>query len=107
MGEAMTVAACSLGADDGRTRMLRWRALAEAAGPAARRIGPVLEISYPLDVRQELESLVAAERQCCQFVGWDIMRRGDTLVLQIAADPGRPDDIDSFAELFGASSGGG
>lgn len=105
--EAMTVAACTLGADDGRTRMLRWRALAEVARPVARRIGSVLEVSYPFGAGEELESLVAAERQCCPFVGWDIVRRGDAFVLQIAADPHRPDDIDSFAHLFGASSDDG
>jgi hypothetical protein len=103
----MTVAACTLGADDGRARMRRWRALAQTAAPAARRIGPMLEVSYPLDAGEELESLVTAERQCCQFVGWDVIRRGDTLVLQIAADPERPDDIESFADLFDASSDDG
>ncbi len=103
----MTVAACTLGADDGRARMLRWEALAETAGPAARRIGPTLEISYPLDAGEELESLVTAERQCCQFVEWAIVHRGDTLVLRIAADPGRPEDIESFADLFGVSSDDG
>lgn len=103
----MTVAACTLGADDGRTRMRRWRALAETADPVARRIGPVLEVSYPLDAGEELESLVTAERQCCPFVEWGIIRRGDTLVLQIAADPERPDDIESFAHLFGASPDAG
>ncbi len=87
--------------------MLRWRALAETAGPVARRIGPVLEVSYPLDAGEELELLVSAERECCQFVEWDIIRRDDTLVLQIAAEPERPDDIEPFADLFGASSDDG
>ncbi|HEY1989379.1 MAG TPA: hypothetical protein VGG43_07950 [Acidimicrobiales bacterium] len=103
----MTVAACTLEADDGRARMRRWRALAETAGPVARRIGSVVEVSYPLDAGEELESLVTAERQCCQFVEWDIIRRGEALVLRIAADPERPDDIEAFADLFGAGSGDG
>lgn len=103
----MTVAACTLGADAGRARMQRWRALAETARPAARRIGPVLEVIYPPNAGEELELLVTAERQCCQFVEWEIIRRGDTLVLQITADPERPEDIESFADLFGASSGDG
>lgn len=99
----MTIAACTLGADDGQDRRRRWRALTEAAAPTARRTGPVVEVTYPLDAGEELDSLVNAERQCCQFVDWDIIRRGDSLVLHIAADPERPADIESFADLFGAS----
>ncbi|HVB94761.1 MAG TPA: hypothetical protein VND67_10590 [Acidimicrobiales bacterium] len=89
--------------------MLRWRRLAEKTRPVARRIGPHLEVTYPLDaqVGDELEYLVAAERRCCQFVDWDLIDRGDILVLRIAAHPERPDDIESFADLFGVSPNGG
>ena len=101
---AMTVAACTLGADDGRDRMVRWRRLTEAARPVARRIGPVLEVTYPPEagVGEELGSLVAAERQCCAFVEWDVTGDGDDFLLRIAADPERPGDIEPFAALFGA-----
>jgi hypothetical protein len=101
---AVTVAACTLGADDGRDRMVRWRRLTEAARPVARRIGPVLEVTYPSEagVGEELESLVTAERKCCAFVAWDVRRAGDDFLLRIAADPERPGDIEPFATLFGA-----
>ena len=105
----MTEAACTLGADDGQARLLRWQQLAAVTGPVPRRIGPVLEITYPLGARvgQELEVLVAAERQCCQFVEWEVVRGSDAFVLRIAADPERPDDIEPFAALFGAASNDG
>jgi len=105
--EGVTDPACTLGADDGRARVLRWQRLAAVTGPVSRRIGPVLEVRYPLDAGEELESLVTAERQCCQFVEWDIIRRSDTFVLRIAADPERPDDIEPFAALFGAATNEG
>jgi hypothetical protein len=100
----MTIAACTLGADDGRDRMVRWRRLTEDARPVARRIGSVLEVTYPLEagVGEELEMLVAAEQQCCAFVAWDVRRAGDDFLLRIAADPERPGAIEPFAALFGA-----
>ncbi|HWD52816.1 MAG TPA: hypothetical protein VG412_10465 [Acidimicrobiales bacterium] len=105
----MTVAACALGPDDGRDRMERWRRLTEGARPVARRMGAVLEVTYPpgAGVAEELESLVAAERQCCGFVGWDVSRAGVGLLLHIAADPERPGDIEPFAVLFGAEPNDG
>ena len=105
----MTDPACTLGADDGRARVLRWQQLAAATGPVSRRSGPVMEVSYPRDARvgQELELLVAAERECCPFVEWEVVRGDAAIVLRIAADPERPDDIEPFAELFGAASNDG
>jgi hypothetical protein len=36
-------------------------------------------------------------------VEWEVVRNGDAVVLRIAADPGRPDDVEPFAALFGAA----
>jgi hypothetical protein len=105
--EPVNEAACTLGPDDGRARVLRWQQLAAVTRPVSRRSGPIVEVSYPLDAHEELESLVTAERQCCQFVEWDIVRRADTVVLRIAADPGRPDDVEPLAALFGAATNEG
>jgi hypothetical protein len=96
--------ACSLGADEGPERMRRWQALAEKGRPSARRSGHRLEVRYQPEpgVRDELEALAAAERQCCAFVAWEVRQDGHHPVLHVTADPGAPDDVAPIAALFGA-----
>ncbi len=53
-------------------------------------------------VRDELEALAAAERQCCAFVAWDVSQDGRHPVLHVTADPSAPDDIAPIAAMFGA-----
>jgi hypothetical protein len=97
--------ACTLGAGDGAHRMQRWEALSLKGRPSARRCGHQLVVAYRAEpgVREELEALVAAERQCCSFVAWDVSQKADRVVLRVAADPGRPDDVAGIAALFAAS----
>jgi len=52
-------------------------------------------------VREELEALAAAERQCCSFVAWTVSQEVDRIVLHVTADPGSPDDVAAIATLFG------
>lgn len=96
--------ACTLGPDDGRTRMARWRRLAETAGPVARRAGAVLEVRYQpgTGVVDELRSLAAAEQECCSFVTWTVGDDDRSPVLRVTADPGRPEDVEPIALLFGS-----
>lgn len=51
---------------------------------------------------EELQALAAAERQCCSFAQWNVTHEEDYVVLHVAADPGRPDDIAAIAALFRA-----
>lgn len=96
--------ACTLGSDDGPARMRRWQALADKGRPTARRSGHRLEVRYQPEagVRDELQSLAAAERQCCKFVAWDVIQDAAHAVLVVTADPRRPDDIAPIADLFRA-----
>jgi hypothetical protein len=96
--------ACMLGADDGPPRARRWRALAEKGRAIARRSGHRIEVHYQAEpgVREELEALVAAERQCCRFVAWDVREEGSQPVLYVTADPSAPDDVASITVLFEA-----
>jgi hypothetical protein len=96
--------ACTLGPDDGPARMRRWQVLGEKGRPTARRSGHRLEVRYQAEpgVRDELEALAAAERQCCAFVAWDVSHEGHHAVLHVTADPGAPDDVAPIAALFGA-----
>ncbi|MGA2014411.1 MAG: hypothetical protein ABSH51_28325 [Solirubrobacteraceae bacterium] len=94
--------ACALGAGDGVRRMRRWEALSLKGHPSARRAGHRLEVAYRVEpgVREELEALVAAERQCCSFVDWELEHAGDRIIVRVASDPARADDVESVAALF-------
>jgi hypothetical protein len=96
--------ACTLGDDDGAQRMHRWEALSAKGRPSARRSGQQLVVAYRPEpgVREELEALAAAERQCCSFVAWAVSQEVDRVVLHVTADPGSPDDVAAIAALFGA-----
>lgn len=96
--------ACTLGAQDGSARMRRWKALADRVRPEALLSGHVLEVRYRSapGVREELEALVAAERECCGFLAWEVAEEGDDPVLRVTADPARPDDLAPIAALYGA-----
>ncbi len=96
--------ACTLGSGEGSARMRRWQAVASKGRPIAQRRGHQLEVRYQPEpgVRDELEALAAAERQCCKFVAWDVIQDGQHPVLRVTADPSRPDDVAPIAALFGA-----
>jgi hypothetical protein len=96
--------ACTLGPDDGAARLRRWQLLAKKSPPRARRSGNTLEVRWQLQagVKDELEALAAAERQCCSFAEWTVTQEEDHVVLHVRADPGRADDIAIFAALFRA-----
>ena len=62
------------------------------------------------DIREELETLAAVERECCSLLTWDVIQDEDHVVLRVAADPHTPEDVTSIAEdvtsiaaLFGAA----
>lgn len=97
--------ACTLGTDDGATRMRRWQALASAARPTASRDGRALEVHFERGpgVHAELVSLASAEQECCSFVTWTVTEDDGHCVLHVLADPDSPDDIVSIAALFGAA----
>jgi hypothetical protein len=96
--------ACTL-PGDGAARVRRWQGLAARGCAVARLSGHVLEVRYSLQpgVRGELEELAAAERLCCSFVTWTVSQDGDHVMLRVAADPERPDDVADIASLFGAT----
>jgi hypothetical protein len=105
-GEATTrvevPVACTLGVEDAAARVRRWQALAEESPPRVRRSGHQLEIRWRLDAdgAAELEALVAAERECCAFVEWAVIRQDPDTIVQVTAEVGRPEDVDAIAPLF-------
>lgn len=80
--------ACSLGPDDGPARLRRWQRLADTANPVALRDGPQLKVRFEPSpgVREEFETLAAAEAECCSFVSWSVVQDGAAPVLLLTAD---------------------
>lgn len=102
--ESRLPVACTLGPEDGPARMRRWQALADRGRPSARRSAHRLEVRYEPEqgVRDELEALAVAERQCCSFLAWEVSDDGGRPVLLVTADSGAPGDLAAIAALFGA-----
>lgn len=79
--------ACTLEATDGAARIGRWRALSNARFDLRQGPGEVVILYEPRPgVHEELESLVAAERECCGFADWEVTRESGNVVLRIRAD---------------------
>jgi hypothetical protein len=93
--------ACTLGAMDGAARLARWRALSDARLDVRRMPDHVLVLyeSQP-DVHQELEALVAAERECCSFAAWELTQESGHLVLRIRSDA---QGLAAIVGVFGGS----
>ena len=103
-GSALLPVACTLGPSDGVSRMRRWHDLSAQGRPTSRRRGHLLEVRYNASpgIREELEALATAERECCPFVTWTVDQEESHVVLRVEADPARPDDVAPIAALFGA-----
>jgi hypothetical protein len=79
--------ACTLGSVDGVARMARWRALSGARLDVRHEPDQVMVVYAPRSgVHEELEALVAAERECCAFAEWDVTQGPDSVILRIRAD---------------------
>ncbi len=79
--------ACTLVATDGAARLARWRALSDTR-LGVRRMPDQLVVRYRSQrgVQQELEALVAAERECCSFADWELTRDSEHVLLRIRSD---------------------
>ena len=97
--------ACTLGPDDGRSRMLHWREIHEAANPVASVDAGRLEVRYQPGpgVRVELADLAAAEQNCCSFVTWSVSQVEGQPVLHVVSPTDTPQAIAPIAALFEAT----
>jgi hypothetical protein len=93
--------ACTLGATDGAARLARWRALSDARLTVQRAPDQlvVLYRSQP-GVHEELEALVAGERECCSFAEWEVTRDAEHVVLRIRSDA---KGLAAIGDAFGGS----
>jgi hypothetical protein len=88
-GRALLPVACTLGSEDGAQRLEEWRRLSASAGLgrglAARKL--TLRFRDLPGVRDELERLIAGERDCCAFLGWEVAFSEGELHVHITGDP--------------------
>jgi hypothetical protein len=67
--------------------MARWGALSGARVDVRHESDQVVVVYEPRSgVREELEALVAAERECCAFAEWDVSQAPESVVLRVRAD---------------------
>jgi len=78
--------------------MARWQALADRCAGVRRDANQVVVLYRPeAGVREELDALAAAERECCSFAEWQVTQDADHVALVIRSDP---DGLATIAELF-------
>jgi hypothetical protein len=68
--------ACTLGPADGARRLADWRRITEEAG-VGHSVTPgmvTLRFRKAPGVGAELQRLVTAERDCCSFLGWNLVQ---------------------------------
>jgi hypothetical protein len=94
--------ACTLNASDGAARLARWQALSAGAQASVQRSDRELVVRYRLQdgVGEELEELVAAERECCSFADWELTQAQDHAILRIRSD------AEGLAGIVGAVASG-
>ena len=62
---------------------------------AVERSQGTLVVTFDTAATQDVEAFVAAERRCCQSIGWDLSH-SPALQLRIAATPGQRDIFEQF-----------
>jgi hypothetical protein len=75
--------ACTLSDTDLKGQRDRWLNLGENFGLGRQETQDGLRLSfrYHPAVREELDSLVAVENECCSWASWSDEQEGDTLVM--------------------------
>lgn len=97
---ADTPIACFLSADELPERLAEISAIGKEALLGATQEG-ALRFRADQPTRQRLESIIAAESQCCSFLGFELAEERGELVLTVTAPEGAEaiaqDLVDAFA----------
>jgi hypothetical protein len=83
--ELSKLVACTLTDADLESQRERWLALGENFCLGRQETEDGLRLSFPDQpaIREELESLVAVENECCSWAAWRVEREGDALVMAV------------------------
>jgi len=77
--------ACTLSTDDLKARFAQIGALAGRALLSHQQSARTLHLRYAKDASNDLERLVAKERECCEFLHFDLRMLEDGVYLDITA----------------------
>jgi hypothetical protein len=98
------VIACDLDPAEVPRRRAGWQAVRQQVEIVERsRFAGGFRITFrgPPEAVEAVESLVAAERECCAWANWQVQATDDQVVLQVTAPEAQ---IDPLARAFGAAS---
>jgi MerR family transcriptional regulator, copper efflux regulator len=95
--------ACSLSAAEAAERAARWRALLDTRLLSRTTTTSGQRLAFPTDAAaaDELDALIAAERDCCPFLGVTVERFDGALILDVSVPPDAAPIVDT---MFGAAS---
>jgi hypothetical protein len=98
----MTAFACSLSAAGNAQRARAWARLREDALVCTEREGLAVTACWRPDpgVRERLDALVAAERECCPFLSFADREHPRLLVTVLSVPPG----AEPYLDLFGGAN---
>jgi hypothetical protein len=79
--------ACALGRSDLATQRERWKRLSAEAGLARVETPDGLRLTFRDEpgVAEELEALVAVERDCCAWADWSVARDERVLAMHVSS----------------------
>jgi hypothetical protein len=98
--------ACSLEREDLANRHERWRTLQARGAVTTARTADGLRLTFGADpgLAEELEELVALERECCAFADWSVTTRSEDVVLDVTAH--NELGVAAVQAMFGGSEAG-
>jgi MerR family copper efflux transcriptional regulator len=78
--------ACTLDASDQKQRLADWASLLREAS-RREKTGGGYRYSFAAELEPRVRALAAAEKECCGFLDFELVRTGDELELTVTAPP--------------------
>ena len=97
--------ACTLKGDEARTRWRNWNDLVAELASLENQPGRLkLSFQNGEETRADLIRLIAAERECCGFVEWDLEESPVAIAVIVT---GSNEGVAAMAEAFGVAASSG
>jgi hypothetical protein len=91
---------CSLAAHAFQERVAWIAALHQKSLRRSHRQGNVLTLTYEAAAIREIEEMVARERECCAFLGFELSHAGDDVLLVIRVPARASENVDALLAPF-------
>src|SRR3954469_17476204 len=92
--------ACSLNGAEARDRLLQMAAVGEACLLDIKANTTTSRLRFRPEVRERLQSIVAAEAECCPFLSLDLSEEPGAVRLTIAAPAGAAPTLEGLVAAF-------